>query len=126
MMNTLLIPFLVVIGAVSLLLLDTYWFSEQRKGIKIIEHYHLGLGLFIGAALSVLYGNQLWSLSVGFTMIGAGMMMFLAEWRQTPEISGRHIAMGHPFSWKSDHFKSSSVVGIGLTIIAIYLLIIIG
>ena len=119
-MNTLIMPFLVVIGAIAGVLLDTYWSSGKRTGIKILEHYHLGLGLFIGAALSTLYGNELWNLSLGLALMGAGMFMFLAEWRQTPEISGKHIATGHPFSWKSEHFKSSSILGIGLTIILIY------
>jgi len=115
-------PFLVIIGAIAGLILDTIWFSKIRNGIKVLEHYHFGLLLFIGAALSTLYGNQLWNLSLGFGLLGAGMMMFLAEWRQTPEISGKHIAMGHPFSWRSDHFKFSILIGIGLTIILIYLL----
>ena len=111
-----IVPF--ILGAFLVMWLDVFWwkidYKKAEKGLEWHEHYHVGLelitlGIFVGLIneflASVLYG--------------AGFLFLAAEWRQAIEVIGVDVKAGHPFAYGSSHFISSTLVGIGLTILVV-------
>jgi hypothetical protein len=88
-----------VVGLVLGLIIDKIWYninySKYEKGVEFLEHYHIGIILI---TLSVLF-NFYW-------VLGLGLAFILAEWTQK-----------HYFALNSIHFKLSSFIGIGLTVL---------
>lgn len=111
-------PFL--IGALIVMLIDTFWwhidYKKAEKGMEAHEHYHVGLELFIVAMIADLFNGAIASF-----LYGAGFLFIAAEWRQAIEIVQKKVIPGHPFAYGSIHFKTSSIIGIGLTGSAILL-----
>ena len=115
---------LLVLGAFLVYVIDILWwnidFKKAEKGLEAHEHYHLGIELLI-VALVVSYISELPS----YFLIGCGFAFIMAEWRQTVEIrktvDGEEIRQkvvpGHPFAYGSVHFKQSTAIGIGLTVL---------
>ena len=58
--------------------------------------------------------------AIQLEILGAMALGFLAaEWTQSKEIIHKKVVPGHPFAYGSTHFRSSTMIGIILTIIAI-------
>lgn len=96
------------------MLFDTLWwhinYKKIEKGLEIIEHYHIGLGLFIAAIVVNLYFSP-----VSWFMMGMGFLFIIAEWHQAIEVSHKKVIPGKPFAYGSSHFRSSSIIGIILS-----------
>jgi hypothetical protein len=119
-MDSMIMLCLTCLGAIIGMLFDAAWWKRQFKCIASLEHYHIGLLSFIGAALTTYAGDFMWNLSLGYGLLGFGTMMFLAEWFQRTKIKGQ-ISEAHPFAWGSTHFGISTIIGICLTAILIAL-----
>lgn len=119
-MNFLETILLFCIGGIITMLIDVVWwridYKKAEKGMEILEHYHMGIALFIAAVvIHSFYTPMSW------LMAGMGFMFVFAEWHQTIEIAGKKVVPGKPFAYGSKHFKQSSIIGI---ILAVFLLII--
>lgn len=122
---------LLVSGAFLVFVIDILWwnidFKKAEKGMEAHEHYHVGIELLI-VGLVVSFFNELPS----YFLLGAGFAFIMAEWRQTVEIKKtingevikQKVVPGHPFAYGSTHFKQSTAIGVGLTIILGVLLVI--
>ena len=121
---------LLVLGAFLVFVIDILWwnidFKKAEKGMEAHEHYHLGLELMI-VGLIVSIFNELPS----YFLIGAGFAFIMAEWRQAVEIKktingkviSQNVVPGHPFAYGSVHFKQSTAIGVGLTILLSVILV---
>ena len=121
---------LLVLGGFLVFVIDILWwnidFKKAEKGMEAHEHYHLGLELLI-AGLIVSMFNDLPS----YFLVGAGFAFIMAEWRQTVEIKKtvngeivkQKVIPGHPFAYGSNHFKQSTAIGIGLTVLLSIILV---
>ncbi len=109
-----------ILGAILVMLIDTFWwhidYKKAEKGMEAHEHYHVGLELMIVAMIIDLFNGPIASF-----LYGAGFLFIVAEWRQAIEIVQKKVIPGHPFAYGSEHFKSSSIIGIALTGSAILL-----
>lgn len=54
-------------------------------------------------------------------IMGAAFGFLLGEWDQLKEIVGKTVKPGYPFAYGSNHFKTSSIIGISLIITVILL-----
>lgn len=90
------------IGVVVGILIDVTWFSLPYKkielGFEVLEHYHFGI---IFGMFTVISGE--WMLAPIFA--GIMTMLFIGEWSQN-----------HKFARGSNHYKTSSIIGIILFI----------
>ena len=93
------------LGFILGLILDKVWFhinySKYEKGFEVIEHYHFGLVCFVFGIL----------FDLNF-LFGLGLALNLAEWSQD-----------HFFAYHSDHFKHSTIIGLGIFAVVICSLI---
>lgn len=109
-----------ILGTILVMLIDTFWwhidYKKAEKGMEAHEHYHVGLELMIVAMIIDLFNG-----TVSSFLYGVGFLFIVAEWRQAIEIVQKKVIPGHPFAYGSKHFKSSSIIGIGLTGSAILL-----
>lgn len=108
------------VGAFVTMIIDTLWwkidYKKAERGLEVLEHYHIGIALLIGAVVTNLfYQPASWFLG------GMGLLFVFAEWHQSVEIAGKKVIPGKPFAYGSKHFKGSSIIGI---ILAVFLLII--
>jgi len=85
---------LFVLGIILGLIMDVVWWNKSldkyEKGFEALEHYHFGIlagivGLFIYPEI----------------FFGLMLALFISEWTQT-----------HQFAYQSNHFKSSTLIGI--------------
>ena len=110
--------FAFIIGAFAAMWVDTFWwhidYKKAEKGFEWHEHYHIGLELSIVAIFANIYDSTLAAF-----LFGVGFLFMVAEWRQAIEVVGKKVIPGHPFAYGSVHFKSSTIIGIVLTIMAI-------
>ncbi len=118
---------LIFFGLFIAFVVDILWwvspvFKKTEKGMEAHEHYHIGIELII---LFILV-DHFFNTSLGLILLGAGIGFLMAEWSQSKEIKGKIVVPGHPFAYKSSHFKSSSLIGILLTGAAIALYIYLG
>ena len=115
-MNFEIVPF--IFGTFLVMIIDTFWweidYKKAEKGMEAHEHYHIGLELIIVGIFVSIFQEQLASF-----LFGAGFLFIVGEWRQVIDTAGTKVVKGHPFAFGSTHFKSSSIIGIILTIIAI-------
>lgn len=122
---------LLILGAFTTFVIDILWwnidFKKAEKGLEVHEHYHVGIELLIlGALLSHLTDH------IEYFPIGMGFAFIMAEWKQTTEIRKtengktirKEVVPGHPFAYGSEHFRKSTIVGMVLTGILVFLLII--
>jgi len=121
---------LLILGAFLVFIIDIVWwnidFKKAEKGLEAHEHYHIGLELLI-AGIGLSYFSEL----PVYFLLGAGFAFIMAEWRQTVEIREikdekevkKDVIPGHPFAYGSLHFKQSTTIGIGLTILLSILLV---
>ena len=90
-------------GLILAFLLDAVWrvrFYEKDRGkIRIIEHYHWGLGILL---LEKIIRSEI--------LLGLGTGLIIAEELQK-----------HPFGYGSDHFRISTAVGLTLMLILLLL-----
>ncbi len=104
------------VGGVAAMLIDTVWwhvhYQKIEKGFEIIEHYHIGLGLFITGIIVNQFIQE-----IAWFVTGMGLLFIIAEWHQAVEISNKKVIPGKPFAWGSKHFRGSSIIGIILAII---------
>lgn len=95
------------LGVLVSIALDFLWWrtgiSKHEKKIEMFEHYHWGLILLIFMK-SLLKFNEV-SLSFG----GAGIAFIIAE-----------ITQQHPFALRSDHQLSSTIIGVPLLILMVF------
>lgn len=107
-----------ILGAFAVMWVDIFWwtidYKKAEKGLEWHEHYHVGLELIIVAVFLASFHGAISSL-----LLGAGFLFLAAEWRQAIEIKGNKVLPGHPFAYGSVHFKSSTIFGIGLVILAV-------
>lgn len=113
---------LVFVGFCIGLIVDILWwvipaFKKAEKGFEAFEHFHISQCLFIG----FLVVGFLLKSDYALILLGGSVAFFLAEWSQSKEIKGKRVIPGHPFAYKSTHFKGSTIIGIILTGIAITL-----
>lgn len=102
------------------LIIDILWwvcpaFQKSEKGFEVLEHFHIAQILFIGFLIVGFITKS----DLALFLLGMGVAFFLAEWSQSKEIHHKKVIPGHPFAYKSSHFRSSAVIGIILTVIAI-------
>jgi len=109
-----------ILGALVVMLVDTFWwhidYKKVEKGMEAHEHYHVGIELIIVAIIADFFNGSLASF-----LYGAGFLFIAAEWRQAVEIVKKKVIAGHPFAYGSIHFKQSSIIGVILIAIAIFL-----
>jgi len=103
------------------LIIDIYWwanpsFKKIEKGLESFEHFHISICLFI-VYIILEFFNQ----GLSYLFFGLSVAFFIAEWTQSKEIAGTKVIPGHPFAYGSIHFKQSSVIGVGLIALAIFL-----
>lgn len=111
------------LGGFLTMIIDVVWwridYKKAEKGMEVLEHYHIGLGLIITALIvNLFYQPAAWFLS------GFGFFFILAEWHQSIEIAGRKVVPGKPFAYGSKHFKGSTIIGIALVAILLILSVI--
>lgn len=110
--------FYFILGAFAIMWLDIFWwtidYKKAEKGLEWHEHYHVGLELFIVG----IFLTSIWA-DLSSLLFGAGFLFMAAEWRQAIEIKGKTVVPGHPFAYGSVHFKSSTIFGLALTLLAV-------
>ena len=94
------------LGFITVTMLDRRWLDinhrKIERGFEALEHYHWGIGLIVVAIATV-------SLPfVSYCFLGAGMGLIYYEAKQEDY-----------FAIQSSHFRSSTIIGIILTITAI-------
>jgi hypothetical protein len=100
--------------------IDRIWWEsgadKYDKNIEELEHYHWGLLAWIVAYVTPLLVSEiLW---------GLGLALIIAEWAQIGEWEDSMCwRRGHPFAYGTEHFVSSTIIGVVLTIILIVPLI---
>lgn len=125
---------LFVFGTLASFVVDTIWWLRpsvnkyEKGGLRVHEHYHFGLELLIIAIIlmkaAVSYTSLEQALSnVAAIMVGAGFGFIMAEWRQIVEPKAKGIVLGHPFSYGSNHFIPSTIIGVILTGIVVGLFV---
>ena len=111
-------------GLFLALIIDIIWWVKpslsKSDRFKAHEHYHVALELVI---LFILIDHITNSPALLF-ILGAALGFLLGEWDQLKEIKNHKVIPGHPFAFGSDHFKTSCIIGIILTSIAITLYLI--
>ncbi|MGI9229914.1 MAG: hypothetical protein ACR2P9_08660 [Gammaproteobacteria bacterium] len=111
---------LICAGGVGAMIIDVLWwninYKKVEKGLEVLEHYHMGIILMIGAVLINLVYQP-----VSLFLIGMGFVFIVAEWHQSVEKSGKKIIPGKPFAYGSKHFKQSSAIGAGLGVFLLIL-----
>jgi len=116
-MNELLLFF----GLFAALIIDIIWWVKPSLSkldkFKAHEHYHISLELVI---LFIII-DHLTTSQFSFVILGAAFGFLLGEWDQLKEIVGKTVKPGHPFAYGSSHFKTSSMIGVSLTITIIIL-----
>ncbi len=100
------------------MIFDTVWwkinFKKVERGYEVLEHYHFGIILMIGAVfINLIYEPISWLL------IGMGFVFIIGEWHQSVQIHKKKVVPGKPFAYGSKHFKQSTAIGAGLTIFLI-------
>lgn len=95
-----------MLGCMAACVMDVIWFninySKYEKGFEVFEHYHIGIILgTIG-----LVTNQAF-------LLGIMMMLFVKESDQI-----------HPFAHGSNHYKDSTLIGIGTFILFVAVLLV--
>ena len=99
---------LAIVGFITITILDKVWFKLDykriEKGFEIVEHYHWGIVL-IGAGIILLS----YSPYLAYFAAGAGIGLIYHESRQK-----------NYFAHKSNHFGSSSVIGIILCLVVFF------
>jgi hypothetical protein len=99
--------------------IDIIWwtqksFSKIERGFESHEHYHIAIELII------LYLVIDYFFEIQFVLLAAMALGFLAaEWTQSKEIIHKKVIPGHPFAYGSAHFRSSTIIGIILCVLAI-------
>lgn len=111
---------LLFVGLFIAFIIDILWWTQKslqkaEKGFEIHEHYHFGIELVI---LYIIISHFIDSV-FNVILIGAAIGFVLAEWSQSKEIKGVRVVPGHPFAYGSSHFKQSSIIAIGLSIVAV-------
>jgi len=111
---------LLFVGLFIAFIIDILWwtqksFQKAEKGFEAHEHYHIGIELVILYIVVSHFSDSIFNV----ILIGAAIGFVLAEWSQSKEIKGIKIVPGHPFALGSSHFKSSSIIAIALSIIAV-------
>lgn len=96
------------IGFMIVTILDKIWFDidhkKIEKGYEVIEHYHFGIGLITSGIIAFSYLPV-----ISFCLLGAGMGLIYHEAQQK-----------NYFAHKSNHFKNSSIIGVVLLGIAVF------
>lgn len=117
-MNELLLLFF---GLFAALIVDIIWWVKPSLSkfdkFTAHEHYHISLELVILFITIQYLTNSPFSIVI----LGAAFGFLLGEWDQLKEIVGKTVKPGHPFAYGSNHFKTSSIIGIVLTGIIILL-----
>ncbi len=120
---------LFVIGSFIGFIFDTWWwtidFKKAEKGLEAHEHYHVGMELLIIGIIVSFFSDV-----ASFLLGGLGFAFIMAEWRQVVEIrktengkeKKKEVVPGHPFAQGSEHFLSSTIIGIILSAIIIILI----
>jgi len=107
-------------GVLIGLVVDIIWWVKpslsKSDKFKAHEHYHVALELVI-LSIVMFYFTDSQPLSI--LLLGVGFGFLLGEWDQLKEIVGKKVVPGHPFAYGSSHFKSSTVIGIVLCMVAI-------
>jgi len=111
---------LLFVGLFIAFIIDILWwtqksFQKAEKGFEAHEHYHIGIELVILYIIVSHFTDSVFNV----ILIGAAIGFVLAEWSQSKEIKGVRVVPGHPFALGSSHFKSSSIIAIILSIIAV-------
>ena len=96
------------LGVLAGVAVDFLWWktgiSKYEKRIELFEHYHWGLTLLI-------FMKTLLKFNEAFLFLaGTGIAFILAE-----------ITQDHPFALKSDHQLSSTMIGIALLILVVFI-----
>jgi hypothetical protein len=96
------------LGVLAGAALDFLWWktgiSKYEERIEVFEHYHWGLTLLI-------FMKTLLKFNEAFLFLaGTGIAFILAE-----------ITQDHPFALKSDHQLASSMIGITLLILVVFI-----
>jgi len=113
---------LLFVGLFIAFIIDILWwtqksFQKAEKGFEAHEHYHIGLELVILYIIISHFSDSIFNVIT----IGAAIGFVLAEWSQSKEIKGVKVVPGHPFALGSSHFKSSTIITIGLSVTAVFI-----
>lgn len=115
---------LLFFGLFAALIVDIVWWVKpslsKSDKFQAHEHYHVSLELVILFIVIDYFTHSTFSLVI----IGAAFGFLLGEWDQLKEIHKHKVVPGHPFSYGSSHFKSSTIIGFILTGITISLFLI--
>ena len=100
--------------AIDIIWLTQKSFSRFENGFESHEHYHIAIELVI------IYLIVNYFFTIPLDILPAMAVGFLAaEWTQSKEILDKKVIPGHPFAYGSTHFRSSTIIGVILCIIAI-------
>jgi len=93
-------------GFLFVTIIDRLWFKmdykKVEKGLEVLEHYHYGIALF-AVSFVVLSVSEILS----FTLLLMGAAFIYHESKQK-----------NYFSYTSNHFKNSTIIGVLLAVIA--------
>ncbi len=96
------------LGFLAGVALDFLWWksgiSKYEDRIEVFEHYHWGLMLLIFMKILLKFNGAFLFLA------GTGIALIFAE-----------IIQDHPFAFKSDHQLASSMIGITLLILVVFI-----
>lgn len=119
-MDVITILFSLILGAFIGITIDVIWwkidFKKAEKGFEAHEHYHIAFELFIVALIINHFTQYTW---ISLTLSAIGVAFFVAEWLQGVEVVDRKVKAGHQFAYGAPHFKASTIIGVGLTILTI-------
>jgi len=111
-----------LLGLFAVMIIDSAWwhinFKKIEKGMEAHEHYHISLELLIISMFVYYFTDYMELFSF---LIGAAIMFFAAEWAQGVEVVNRKVQAGHRFAYGSKHFRTSSIIGVNLLGIIIFL-----